>query len=1069
MTLVDPQSARAAIGALLLRYNPAQRRDSDGKWTDGPGGNADLTRSNVDMSADERQFLSDYVEDGATYRRINDALRGQTPVTPEMADKVKRLDNLVGRASLDGDATLYRAMSVKSTDPIMGQVFSSDGGSWTDPGFGSASGDRSAVDDFRGVGDQAIVFEISAKKGQPVLVLGDDLSDRAMMQTPQEVLLPRGYRLEFDSVSSRRRDGIMVHTVKATLADPDPLVEAFAFNPNQRRGPDGRWIKMGGGTPAAVDAPGAKLRRGIDSGVAKAELLSGGQMATVQLVRFNDGSRAVRKTAGRVPSGRSPKDQADAEELSAKVAQAVGVKTPAIVRTGDAQTHAEYVDDGVPGMMMAGWQADQLADTPQGLRLGLLDFLIVNPDRNPGNWLTDDDGNIHAIDHGFAWDDELESAYGSPFARRFTGPENPLTPDDMARLRPRLEALRPEFERMGHTDWYDSMMLSFNWAAERVKGEEPLLEFAFNPNQRRGPKLPPGSSETSNGPGGTEAPPEFGVVTETTGDPSLGLRVRAATAAMELFGFNPHQLRGPDGKWIKMPTADLRNRRNERARARRAAKKAEKAAAAARPESDAPDQADAAHRRNRDDFNQKVAIEAVNVQNDNEFDGKPDARLDNRLDHLQKAIERNDPLVADEWADDLHQLLANDYPEVALPIKPRPPAPEGQSVQIDEAALMQRFKDALDDYNAEIHVMGKAWVDMLRDPEVRADPDSGLDHVTDEVVNELGSNVLALRKAILNSDGDMADLFAAQIRRILVSQQLQADHDFPQQPTIQELRNEAIAQARGVPVPPSKTSGLLTSGAPVADRIAALRAAAAAGTWGEEPIGQGAMGETKKVVFNDGTRAVYKKAKGDWAGSIAGDPWTPKHQTDAEEMASLVGAALGLRAPAVQRISDDEINMELVENAGPAMNRFFDKTAPDYVRVPDDLMGTDDALLMGLFDTLIDNPDRHGFNWMVDDQNRIFPIDHGLSFMNLKGSRESVAARSPFAKEYFVTPDGRYKENILTKRDIEYVRQQLAPLQAEFDRIGRQSWGVAMMQRLDNLSLRAKGGASHQLPAPRQE
>lgn len=583
-----------------------------------------------------------------------------------------------------------------------------------------------------------------------------------------------------------------------------------------------------------------------------------------------------------------------------------------------------------------------------------------------------------------------------------------------------------------------------------------------------GPKLPPGSSETSNSPGGTEAPPEFAVVTETTGDPLLGLRADASIAALELFGFNPHQLRGPDGKFIKMPASQLRNKRNERARARRAAKKAEKAAAAAgKVESDAPS-ADNTHRRARDGFNRQMLAEAQNIKNDNEFDGIDDAELELQIDQLDAALADGDMSAADDWADALHSRVADKYPDAAIPAKPQPPA-AANSVEIDEAALQQRFKDALDDYNAEIHVMGKAWVDMLRDPEVRADPDSGLDHVTDEVVNELGSNVLALRKAILNSDGDMADLFAAQIRRILVSQQLQAEHDFPQQPTIQELRNEAIAQARGVPVPPSKTSGLLTSGAPVADRIAALQAAAAAGTWGEEPIGQGAMGETKKVVFNDGTRAVYKKAKGDWGGSIAGDPWTPKHQTDAEEMASLVGAALGLRAPAVQRISDDEINMELVENAGPAMNRFFDKTAPDYVRVPDDLMGTDDALLMGLFDTLIDNPDRHGFNWMVDDQNRIFPIDHGLSFMNLKGSRESVAARSPFAKEYFVTPDGRYKENILSKRDIEYVRQQLAPLQAEFDRIGRQSWGVAMMQRLDNLSLRAKGGASHQLPAPRQE
>ena len=106
-----------------------------------------------------------------------------------------------------------------------------------------------------------------------------------------------------------------------------------------------------------------------------------------------------------------------------------------------------------------------------------------------------------------------------------------------------------------------------------------------------------------------------------------------------------------------------------------AAKKAAKQAPAVEVESDAPGQADAAHRRNRDQFNRGVAVAAVDAQNDNEFDGKPDTRLDNRLRHLQEAIDRDDPFVADDWADDLYQLLADEYPEVALPAKPRPPAP----------------------------------------------------------------------------------------------------------------------------------------------------------------------------------------------------------------------------------------------------------------------------------------------------------------------------------------------------------------------------------------------------------
>lgn len=580
------------------------------------------------------------------------------------------------------------------------------------------------------------------------------------------------------------------------------------------------------------------------------------------------------------------------------------------------------------------------------------------------------------------------------------------------------------------------------------------------------PSAPRGSSEGTEMAGGTETLPEFVVAGETTGDASLALRADAATAKLELFGFNPHQLRGSDGKFIKMPASQLRNRRNERARARRAAKKAEKAAAVGGVETDEP-----ANRVDRDAYNHKIVEAAIDQQNDNEYEGAPDPDLQAKIDELQEALGRGDGPRGDAAAAALRLWLEDEYELGDI----LPELPQGQtalaSEEIDEAAVLQQFKDALDDYNAEIHVTGKAWVDMLRDPEVRADPDGGLDHLSDVWVNTLGHHVLALRKAILNGEGDKADHDADRIRAMLVDQQLQAEHDFPEKPVLADMRREALNRVRNIPRPPVKSSGLLTSGAPVSDRLAVLEAAAAAGVWGDEPIGQGAMGETKKVVFNDGTRAINKKARGDWSGSVAGDPWTPKHQTDAEELASLVGSALGLRAPAVQRVSDDEINMEMVENAGPAMNRYFDKTAMDYVRVPSEVMGTDDALLMGLFDTLIDNPDRHGYNWMVDDDNRIFPIDHGLAFMNVRGTPAlySAASRSPFATEYFVSPTGNLKENMLSRRDIAYVRQQLEPLEAEFERVGRPGWYRVMQMRLDAIENRAKGGASHQLPAPRQE
>lgn len=672
----------------------------------------------------------------------------------------------------------------------------------------------------------------------------------------------------------------------------------------------------------------------------------------------------------------------------------------------------------------------------------------------------------------------------------------------------------------------------------------------------------PGVPEALQAAAGVQAPPDAAVPGGTTGDPSaMALRAAAATAALELFGFNPHQLRGPDGKWIKMPTALRKERRRERDRKRRADKKLGRESRTARdgynseilsragaltnalramgkpdrellrgvekltvavgegdssgadasadrarqlmerhgalagqlpavpqqagqaddgapaqatpeplsrrqPQQAEPDRAEREHRVQRDAYNHKLIELAIDQQNDNDFDGAPDEDLQAKIDALREDLGRGDGPAADAAADSLRKWLEDEYESEDLPPVPvkQEPAP---SVELDEEALQRELADQLDDYHAEILASGRAWVDMLRDPEVMADPDSGLDHVDERFVNELGSHVLALKKAILRNEPDAARLYADEIRRMLVSKKLQADHDFPPKPTLEELRNEKRAQA-GVFRPPVKTSGLLSSDAPLDARQAALQTAVDAGVWGDEPIGQGAMGDTRKVVFNDGTRAIYKRAKAPW-NMGGGEDWSPIDQTNAEEMASLVGAALGLRAPAVQRISDDEIHMEMVEGAVPAMNRFFDRDAPDYTKVPDDIMATDDALLMGLFDTLIDNPDRHGFNWMVSEDNRLYPIDHGLAFMNSQGTGRTIAGRSPFAREYFVNPDGSYRENALSRRDIAYVRQRLAPLAAEFERIGRPSWHHVVMERLKRLELKAKGGSAHQLPVPEEE
>lgn len=301
----------------------------------------------------------------------------------------------------------------------------------------------------------------------------------------------QAYLRQISAVFERAREELRrkrQRSVTAARAQAAIDMILLAYDPHQPRDNRGRWTKGGAGAggreaPAAPSAPEgptlasrtAKLRQGIESGDAKRRPLSGGAMASVDLVTFNDGTQAVRKFTRKVPTGRSPKDQNDAEELSAKIAEAVGVRTPAIERVSDAQIVMEYVDEADPGTSLPSWRADALTKTPDGLRMGLLDLLIANPDRHGGNYLVDEDERgLTAIDHGFAWDD-LEDYYPSPFARAVSGRENPFSPEDMAVLRPRLEGLRADFERMGHADWHDQVMEMFEHAEKRATGTERLL------------------------------------------------------------------------------------------------------------------------------------------------------------------------------------------------------------------------------------------------------------------------------------------------------------------------------------------------------------------------------------------------------------------------------------------------------------------------------------------------------------------------------------------------------------------------------------------------------------------
>ncbi|MGN9836737.1 ADP-ribosyltransferase [Nonomuraea sp. H19] len=78
---------------------------------------------------------------------------------------------------------------------------------------------------------------------------------------------------------------------------------------------------------------------------------------------------------------------------------------------------------------------------------------------------------------------------------------NPYTPQELAALRPRMESLRPAFERLGHPEWHDGVMERFRLVERHAGGDTPMLgDLGAAPAARR-PEQAPRLDEPDQRPG----------------------------------------------------------------------------------------------------------------------------------------------------------------------------------------------------------------------------------------------------------------------------------------------------------------------------------------------------------------------------------------------------------------------------------------------------------------------------------------------------------------------------------------------------------------------------------------
>lgn len=216
--------------------------------------------------------------------------------------------------------------------------------------------------------------------------------------------------------------------------------------------------------------------------------LGGGQHADVEMLTYPRGTRAVQKTFGRRSPG-SPaeiKREVDAEVLAPSIVDAVGVRAPGVVPSGsngvlmefiEGETFAErFPDFGYGDQDHWARIAAQYTETDDGRLMGLADYLMGNVDRNEGNWMILANGRYAAIDHGYAFTGDIPHGIFADYLRdgfRLRDRVD-LNPADLAVVRRRLEALRPQFAASKRQRWHDDVMRRLREVETRADPSAPI-------------------------------------------------------------------------------------------------------------------------------------------------------------------------------------------------------------------------------------------------------------------------------------------------------------------------------------------------------------------------------------------------------------------------------------------------------------------------------------------------------------------------------------------------------------------------------------------------------------------
>lgn len=223
---------------------------------------------------------------------------------------------------------------------------------------------------------------------------------------------------------------------------------------------------------------------------AEPQHLGGGQTGTVTLVERSDGT-VVEKVYGQRYQMKPAEIKAtvDAEVLGAPIVDAMGVRSAATIRLSSDRIASELLEGKTGAELFPSfgyaWERDEalqgLIDSDDGRLMGIADYLMYNIDRNSGNWVKMAGDRLGSFDLGASFQlPEFRSPIKVPAGDFTEWLQDPTTreltatvdidPRDLAIIRTRLEALRPQFTEASRSTWFNTMMRRLGELEKRAVG-----------------------------------------------------------------------------------------------------------------------------------------------------------------------------------------------------------------------------------------------------------------------------------------------------------------------------------------------------------------------------------------------------------------------------------------------------------------------------------------------------------------------------------------------------------------------------------------------------------------------